>query len=77
MPEGEEKQQATELLVAQMAKSLAVWNKNILAPQKLADDIHQLTNGRVTLNITPQRINSLILAATTQAKPSAQKKKKK
>lgn len=77
MPEGEEKQQATELLVAQMAKSLAVWNKNILAPQKLADDINQLTNGKVTLDITPQRINSLISAATAQAKPTGQKKKKK
>lgn len=77
IPEGSEKQATIELVVAQMAKSLAQWNKNVLTPEKLANDISMLTDGKITLTISPQRMGAIINAATAHPKATPQRKKKK
>lgn len=68
---------ATELVVAQMAKSLCMWNKNVLSADKLANDIERLTNGRMQLAIPEQRLNEIMRTAAAQTKPQTSKKKKK
>lgn len=73
----EERICATELVVSQMAKSLCIWNKNVLTPEKLANDIDYLTNGRMQLDIPLARLNDIITTAAAQTKPQTPKKKKK
>ncbi len=77
MGEDEDREGYTELVVAQMAKSLAVWNSNILTPKKLADDLVHLTGGKVSLDIPEERLNAIIQTAVAQSKPVGKKKKKK
>lgn len=77
LPEGQERDEAVELVVAQMAKSLAAWNNNVLSPDKLAADLHNLTDGQVELTISPQRVERMITNARAMNKPVNTKKKKK
>lgn len=77
IPEGDERQEAMELVVAQMAKNLYTWNRNVLTPEKLASDLELLTEGKVTLTISPQRMDAIMHAAATQPKTNNGKKKKK
>lgn len=79
MPEGEERHAATLLVLAQMAKSLYTWNRNVLSPEKLVDDISHLTGGAITPELSRQEIATLITAASTQPRNnnSGAKKKKK
>lgn len=77
MEDGEERAQAVELVVAQMAKSLATWNSNVLSPSKLADDLYEMTDGGIQLDIEPQRLDKIIASARAISKPINTKKKKK
>ena len=77
LPEGQERDEAVELVVAQMAKSLAAWNNNVLSPDKLAADLYNLTDGQVELTISPQRVERMITTARAMNKPVNTKKKKK
>ena len=77
IPEGEDKEQAVELVVAQMAKSLATWNHTVLSPEKLATDLRELTGGQVQLTISTERLEKIITAARALTKPVNNKKKKK
>ncbi len=73
----EERQLATTLVVAQMAKSLAMWNNNVLSAAKLADDLSEMTSGRIELTIEPQELDRIIAAARVACKPVNTGKKKK
>ena len=73
----ETRSQAVELVVAQMAKSLATWNNNVLSPAKLAADISEMTEGRIELNIEPAHLDRIISIARAMSKPVNTKKKKK
>lgn len=75
--DAEEQQAATELVVAQMAKSLCMWNKNVLSANKLAADIDLLTQGRMQLSIPEPRLDEIMRIAASQTKPQTTKKKKK
>lgn len=77
MPEGEDRQQAMEMVVAQMAKSLATWNNTVLSPDKLAADLRELTGGQMEMTISPQRLEKIIASARVLTKPVNNKKKKK
>ena len=77
MPDDEDRQQAVELVVAQMAKSLATWNNTVLSPDKLANDLRELTGGQVQLTNSPQRLDKIIASARTLTKPVNTKKKKR
>lgn len=65
IPEGESKQAVTELALAQMAKSLYQWNRNVLSPEKLVNDMATLTDGKTTPTVSSQRMNAIIAAATS------------
>ena len=73
----ETRSQAAELVVAQMAKSLATWNNNVLSPAKLAADISEMTEGRIELDIEPMQLDRIITTAHAMSKPANTKKKKK
>ena len=60
-----------------MAKSLATWNNTVLSPDKLANDLHELTGGQVEMTISPQRLEKIIASARALTKPINNKKKKK
>ncbi|MBO4731106.1 MAG: DUF4290 domain-containing protein [Bacteroidaceae bacterium] len=77
IPEGEERDEAVLMVVAQMAKSLATWNHTVLSPDKLAADLRELTGGQVEMTISPQRLESIIASARSLTKPVNNKKKKK
>ena len=77
LPDDDDRQQAVELVVAQMAKSLATWNNTVLSPDKLANDLHELTGGQVEMTISPQRLEKIIASARALTKPINNKKKKK
>lgn len=77
LPNDDDRQQAVELVVAQMAKSLATWNNTVLSPDKLANDLHELTGGQVEMTISPQRLEKIIASARALTKPINNKKKKK
>lgn len=77
MPEGDTKQAVTELLLAQMAKSLYQWNRNVLSPEKLASDLEMLTDGKVTPAVSLQRMNAIIAAAAASHSHNVPARKKK
>ena len=51
MPEGEEKRQLTALICNHMKKDYMAWNKDTVDDRKIADDLAELSEGR--LQITP------------------------
>lgn len=77
MAEGDQQQQATEIVVEQMAKSLATWNDNVLTPAKLAADLSELTEGKVQLSLEPQVLDNAVATARAGGKSANFKKKKK
>ena len=77
IPKGEERDEAVLLVVAQMAKSLATWNHTVLSPDKLANDLRELTGGQVEMNISTQRLDKIIASARALTKPVNNKKKKR
>lgn len=77
IPDGDAKQATIELVVAQMAKSLYQWNRNVLSPEKLANDLSILTDGKITLTISPQRMNAIISTATSHPRNVMTRRKKK
>lgn len=77
IPDEEARHQTLELVVNQMAKSLATWNKNVLSPEKLACDLEELTDGRIQLSMSPRQLDHIISSALALTKPVSGKKKKK
>ena len=77
MADEEERAAATELVVAQMAKSLAQWNSTVLSPEKLAADLEELSGGRMQMNIDEPRLRAIINTAVFAVKAVPVKKKKK
>ncbi|MBP5360794.1 MAG: DUF4290 domain-containing protein [Bacteroidaceae bacterium] len=77
IPEGSDREQAVELVVAQMAKSLATWNNTVLTPNKLTSDLREMTGGQVDMTISTQRLEKIIASARALTKPVNNKKKKK
>ena len=51
MPEGEEKRQLTALICNHMKKDYMAWNKDTVDDRKIADDLAELSEGR--LQVTP------------------------
>lgn len=68
---------ATLLILSQMAKSLWQWNRNILTPQKLADDLHELSDGKITLTLPEENLHKIITAAAALAPKTQHNRKKK
>lgn len=77
IPDGPKKQFTIELVVAQMAKSLYIWNRNVLTAEKIANDIDLITEGKITLDIPPQRMNAIMSQATSHTKTNSGSNKKK
>lgn len=75
IPEGTEREQATYLVVAQMAKSLYAWNRAVLTPEKLADDIRELSDGAITLSIPHPQLLNIINQASQVMRVIPTKKK--
>ncbi|HJA85060.1 MAG TPA: DUF4290 domain-containing protein [Candidatus Bacteroides avicola] len=51
MPEGDEKQQLVALICNHMKKDYMAWNKDAVEDEKIADDLQELSQGR--LQMTP------------------------
>ncbi len=51
MPEGEEKRQLTALICNHMKKDYMAWNKDTVEDEKIANDLEELSEGR--LHMTP------------------------
>ena len=49
MPEGQEREKLTNLAANQMRKNLFYWNKSSLNEQKIADDMFNISHGRIVL----------------------------
>ncbi len=77
IPESDTKQAAIELVLAQMAKSLYQWNRNVLTPEKLINDMQTLTDGKISPVVSEQRMNAIIAAATTHQHNTPVRKKRK
>ena len=77
IPAGPEKQLTIELVVAQMAKSLYTWNRNVLTAEKIANDIEKITNGKIILDIPAQRMTAIMSQATSHSKSNSGSSKKK
>ncbi len=77
IPEGPQRDEATYLVVAQMAKSLFAWNRAVLTPEKLQDDVRELTNGAVSISIPRQQLLNIINHASQVMRIVPTKKKHK
>lgn len=77
IPEGEERQSTIFLVVTQMAKSLYQWDRNALNPEKLADDVALLTDGKIQLNLTEDEMHRIMTIAASQPKSINKSKKKR
>lgn len=75
IPEGKERDEATVLVVAQMAKSLYAWNRAVLTPEKLQDDVRELSHGAVSLNLERPQLLSIINQASQVMRVVPAKKK--
>ena len=51
MPEGDEKQNLVALICNHMKKDYMAWNKDTVEDQKIADDLEELSKGK--LHMTP------------------------
>ena len=49
--DGEEKTQLVNLIANQMRKDFRLWNKDNVEPQRIADDILELSEGRLEVNV--------------------------
>lgn len=67
----------TLLLLAQMAKCLWQWNRNVLTPQKLIDDLQELSEGKIAPSVSEETLRQLITAAANTPKTPHNRKKKK
>lgn len=63
IPAGAERDEATLLVVSQMAKSLYAWNRAVLTPDKLRDDVRELSDGAVEVNIPNTQLLNIIARA--------------
>lgn len=77
IPEGKVRDEATLLVVAQMAKSLYVWNRAVLTPEKLQDDVRELSHGAVSLNLERQQLLGIINQAAQVMRVVPSKKKRR
>lgn len=75
IPEGPERDEATFLVVAQMAKSLYAWNRAVLTPEKLEDDVRELSGGAISLAIPRQDLLAIINQASQVMRVIPTKKK--
>lgn len=75
IPEGPERDEATFLVVAQMAKSLYAWNRAVLTPEKLEDDVCELSGGAISLAISRQELLAIINQASQVMRVIPTKKK--
>ncbi|MDD2437548.1 MAG: DUF4290 domain-containing protein [Massilibacteroides sp.] len=51
LEEGEERKQLIRLLANQMKKSFLTWNKESVDDEKIFKDLHELSQGKITLSI--------------------------
>lgn len=58
MPEGEEREELTQLVADQMKRSLFTWNRDALNEQKIADDIERYTDGRIKINLDEMKLTN-------------------
>ena len=49
MPDGDEKQNLVALICNHMKKNYITWNKDTVDDRKVAEDLYELSNGRLTL----------------------------
>lgn len=75
LPEGEERSQLLELIANQMKQSLFDWNRDAMDPEKIASDISRYTDGRVRLDLSNFKFDTVIQGS--QNGGSKKKKKKK
>lgn len=75
MSEGEERDQLLELVANQMKQELFDWNRDAMDPEKIASDIALYTDGRVLLDLSTFRFDTVIQG--DQNDGSKKKKKKK
>lgn len=84
MPEGEEKELLTALLIAQMKKSYMMWNRTVQARTQVDEynDVVQrqlevLSNGKMKEGDIKLDVNPYIFCTADNNKPKKKKKKKK
>lgn len=75
MPEGDERKQLLELVANQMKQDLFDWNRDAMDPEKIASDIARYTDGRVCLDLSTFKFDTVIQGGQNDG--SKKKKKKK
>ena len=75
MPEGEERDAFLELVANQMKQTLFDWNRDAMNDEKVAQDIERYTEGRVHLDLSTFRFDS-VMQGKQQTNGSKKKKKK-
>lgn len=75
LPEGEERTQLLELVANQMKQELFDWNRDAMDPEKIAADIARYTDGRVRLDLSKFKFDTVIQGGQNDG--SKKKKKKK
>lgn len=75
MPEGDEREQLLELVANQMKQELFDWNRDAMDPEKIASDIARYTDGRVRLDLSMFKFDTVIQGGQNDG--SKKKKKKK
>lgn len=75
MPEGAERKQLTDYLANQMKQDLYDWNRDAMNDEKIASDIARYTDGRVQLDLSAFKFDSVIQGG--QLSGGGKKKKKK
>ncbi len=56
LPEGDEKQNLVALICNHMRRDYINWNKDTIDDQKIADDLYELSNGKLTLTDSIARL---------------------
>jgi len=76
MPEGEERDMFLALVANQMKQTLFDWNRDAMNDEKVAQDIERYTDGRVRLDLSTFKFDS-VMQGKQQTNGSNKKKKKK
>lgn len=77
MAEGEERDELLRLIAAQMKKEYVLWNKDNVEDSKIIEDIHEYSNGQISLTEEKLNLGVYRVPVQQQYKHNGKNQKKK
>lgn len=74
MPEGEERDELVRLTANQMKRNLATWGHGSVDDEKVADDLARFTDGKIQIDLSNFRFDSIHALAANESKKGRRRK---